>query len=88
MRHVRLPRRRSVIRCALVAVGVTAALGVPAPAAPRVKHYPLASIDGLRVQNVATDPADQRVRPGRLSPAVRSDARRPPVPRGSLRLGN
>src|SRR5260370_32582391 len=57
MRRVRLPRRRSVIRSALLAVGVIAALGVPAPAAPQVKHYPLESTDGLRVQNVAAEPA-------------------------------
>jgi hypothetical protein len=57
MRHVRLPRRRSVIRSALLAVGATAALGVPAPAAPQVKQYPLESTDGLRVQNVAAEPA-------------------------------
>ena len=56
MRHVRLPRRRSVIRCALLAVGAAAAFAVPAPAAPQVKRYPLASPDGLRLQNVAADP--------------------------------
>ena len=56
MRHVRLPRRRSVIRCALLAVGAAAAFAVPAPAAPRVKRYPLESTDGLRLQNVAAEP--------------------------------
>jgi hypothetical protein len=56
MRPVSLPRPRSVIRSALLAVGALAALGVPAPAAPQVKHYPLESRDGLRLQNVAAEP--------------------------------
>ena len=57
MRYVRLRRRRSLIRSALLAVGATATLAVPAPAAPQVKHYPLESTDGLRLQNVAAEPA-------------------------------
>jgi hypothetical protein len=38
-------------------VSATTALSVPAPAAPQVKHYPLESTDGLRVQNVTAEPA-------------------------------
>jgi len=57
MRRVYLPRSRSVIRSALLAVGAIAALGVPAPAAPQVKHYALESTEGLRLQSVAAEPA-------------------------------
>jgi hypothetical protein len=57
MRRVRLLRPRSVIRSALLAVGATAAIGVPAPAASQVKRFPLESTDGLRLQNVAAEPA-------------------------------
>ena len=56
MRPVSYPRPRSVIRSALLAVGALAALAVPVPAAPQVKHYPLESRDGLRLQNVAAEP--------------------------------
>ena len=46
-----------MFRSTLVAVVVGAALIVPAVAAPQAGHYPLESADGLRLHNVAAEPA-------------------------------
>lgn len=47
MRRVRIPRPRSVIRSALLAVGATAAVGVRAPAAPDSGQPQLTVSDGV-----------------------------------------
>jgi hypothetical protein len=47
----------SVIRSAMLAVGTCAALMMPGTAAGQAKHYPLESTDGLRLHNVAAEPA-------------------------------
>jgi hypothetical protein len=57
MRRCRTNQPTSVIRAALLAVATSAALIVPGTAARQGKHYPLESTDGLRLHNVAAEPA-------------------------------
>jgi hypothetical protein len=46
-----------VRRVSLLAVTVGAALGMTAPASAQVKRYALESTEGLRLHNVAVEPA-------------------------------
>ncbi len=56
MRHFRI-RKRALIFFALLAIASGAALAMPAAAAPQARQYALESADGLRLHNVAAEPA-------------------------------
>jgi hypothetical protein len=55
-RAMHLLQRRTVIRSAVLALGVTAILGLPAKAAAQAKHFPLESTDNLRLENMKAEP--------------------------------
>ncbi len=57
MRRTRASQPTSVMRSALLAVAISAALLVPGTAAAQVKHYALESTEGLRLHNVAAESA-------------------------------
>jgi hypothetical protein len=56
MKRFRIRQQKSIIRFILLVIATSAALMVPKTAAGQVKHYPLKSIDGLRLHNVAAEP--------------------------------
>jgi hypothetical protein len=64
----------SAIRSALLAV-VSAALMVPGTAARQAKHFSLESTDGLRLHNVAAEPATLQGKKG-LRIAISEEASR------------
>jgi hypothetical protein len=64
MRRCRTHQPTSVIRSALLALTTGAALMAPGMAAGQAKHYPLESIDGLRLHNVVAEPATLERRKG------------------------
>jgi hypothetical protein len=57
MRRVPFPQPRSPIKCTLLTVAITVGLLVPGTAARQPKHYPLESTAGLRLHNIAAEPA-------------------------------
>ena len=57
MRRFRFPQPRSAINCTLLTVAISVGLLVPGTAAGQPKHYPLESTAGLRLHNVAAQPA-------------------------------
>jgi hypothetical protein len=75
MRRCRANQPTSAIGSALLAVATSAALIVPAAAARQARHYPLESADGLRLHNVAAEPATLQGKKG-LRVTVSEDAQR------------
>ena len=57
MRRFPVRQPTSAINSALLAVATSAALIAPGTAAGQARHYPLESTDGLRLHNVAAEPA-------------------------------
>jgi hypothetical protein len=57
MRRVRRDQPKSAIGSALLAVATSVVLLVSGTAARQARHYPLESADGLRLHNVAAEPA-------------------------------
>lgn len=50
-------QRRSALKSSLLAVAITVPLLVPQSSAGQARHYPLESAEGLRLHNVAAEPA-------------------------------
>jgi hypothetical protein len=57
MRSFPISQLRSTINCTLLTVAISVGLLVPGTAARQRKHYPLESTAGLRLHNVAAEPA-------------------------------
>jgi len=57
MKRFRIHHPTSAVGFALLAVATSAVLSVPATAAPQARRYALESTDGLRLHNVAAEPA-------------------------------
>jgi hypothetical protein len=57
MRPFHIPQPRSPIKCTLLTVAIGLGLLAPGTAARQAKHYPLDSTVGLRLHNVAAQPA-------------------------------
>src|SRR5687768_7655616 len=58
------PQPRSAIKSTLLTVAISVGLLVPGTAARQAKHYPLESTAGLRLHNVAAQPATLQGRKG------------------------
>ena len=57
MKSVHIPPPASAIKCTLLTVAISVGLLVPGTVARQAKDYPLESIAGLRLHNVAATPA-------------------------------